>query len=263
MRSIADWACQCWPSLAGNVCEMASFQFFPANAMLSVPETCRTPLSVSRYAILARPECASASRDALATRSTIAAVSTAEPEGAAPPPPVAVVATSAVAAAAASAAVTPVTRSVSDRLARRRRLASRSAGGWMVATSRRSRVRRWSASWSSVSMKHLRCAAGTRGNVVEGDAKAGQGTGGIGLHGPLRDAEQLGGICHRQILKEPQHHDMALARRQLYQGLDDAVPLADLVGQSIDHSRRPCGFSKRALSRAAPQPAHPVPAKVH
>src|SRR5215831_784549 len=187
-----------------------------------------------------------ARRDSLATCLTVAAVSTAGlavPEadgrdgrvpGAAPPPMPGTIRAAATAAAVAGAA-TRLTRVASVRRARRRfRPASRSGPGSTVASSRRSWARSSSASWSSVSMENLLRAAVTgRGDVGKGDAETGQGTGGVGLHRPLGDTEQLSGLGDGQVLKEPQHHDLALAGRQAHQRLDNRAPLADLVSELV------------------------------
>src|SRR5215470_6434632 len=199
MRLIAVWVWAGWPLEAGNVCELMSFQFFPANVIVDVPDSCRTPLVRCWYVAFTRPECARATRDAFAIRCTIDAVSTTFfPGRGASPPPVAT-STATTSAAAMAGAARMLICNPRDRLDRRRRRWLRnSADGSTVATSCRSWVRSWSASCSSVSMMHLRCAAAvSSGHVVEDDAKAGQRTGGVGLHRSLRDAEQRSGLGHR------------------------------------------------------------------
>src|SRR5690349_9963254 len=115
---------------------MTSFQLRPEYLMVSEPDAYRVPLVHCLYLTEARPDCAVASRDALATRWTIAAVSTTGRDEPAtfPParagvpwlPPVAATTAAATAAAATGAATAP-DRIVSERRAWRRcSVASRS-----------------------------------------------------------------------------------------------------------------------------------------
>ena len=43
MRLMANWVLAGWPSLAGNDCEKASFQFLPENVIRSMPATWSLP----------------------------------------------------------------------------------------------------------------------------------------------------------------------------------------------------------------------------
>ena len=97
-------------ALAGNVWELTSFQFFPEKVMTSVLEPCGTPFRVLAEPIVARPDRASADRDALATWRTMAAVSSTGPRARAPgaDPVSPALATSTATATAAAAAVSPV-----------------------------------------------------------------------------------------------------------------------------------------------------------
>src|SRR5690348_13961517 len=100
---------------------MTSFQFFPENVMTSVLVSPGTPFTVLVELTVARPDRASADRDALATWWTMEAVSTTgprvRPPGVVPVPPA--LATSTATATAAAAAVSPAPASTVARGSRR------------------------------------------------------------------------------------------------------------------------------------------------
>src|SRR6516225_5502156 len=126
MRLIAVGVCPGRSPNDGDHWKMTSFQFFPENVMTSVLLSPGTPFWVLVALTVARPDRASADRDALATWWTIAAVSNTGPRvrlpGAVPVPPA--LATTTATATAAAAAVSPVPASTAPRGSRRARRGS-------------------------------------------------------------------------------------------------------------------------------------------
>src|SRR6516162_7688428 len=115
MRLIAVGVCPGRSPDDGDHWKMTSFQFFPENVMTSVLLSPGTPFWVLVALTVARPDRASADRDALATWWTIAAVSSTgprvRPPGAVRMPP----APAASTATATAAAVSPVPASTAAR----------------------------------------------------------------------------------------------------------------------------------------------------
>src|SRR5262249_57344280 len=98
---------------------MTSFQFFPEKVMTSVPDSCGTPFWVLVYLIVARPDSASAAREALATWWIMAAVSSTgafvRPPGAVPVPPALAASTATATATAAAVSAVPVSTAARGR----------------------------------------------------------------------------------------------------------------------------------------------------
>src|SRR6516225_219132 len=130
MRLIAVGVCPGRSPDDGDHWKMTSFQFFPENVMTSVLLSPGTPFWVLVALTVARPDRASADRDALATWWTIAAVSSTgprvRPPGAVPVPPAP--AASTATATAAAAAVSPVPASTAARGGRQARRGGAGSG---------------------------------------------------------------------------------------------------------------------------------------
>src|SRR6516165_2272966 len=130
MRLIAVGVCPGRSPDDGDHWKMTSFQFFPENVMTSVLLSPGTPFWVLVALTVARPDRASADRDALATWWTIAAVSSTgprvRPPGAVPVPPTPTASTAT--ATAAAAAVSPVPASTAARGGRRARRGGAGSG---------------------------------------------------------------------------------------------------------------------------------------
>src|SRR6516162_5805764 len=130
MRLIAVGVCPGRSPDDGDDWKMTSFQFFPENVMTSVLVSPGTPFWVLVVLTVARPDRASADRDALATWCTMAAVSStglrARPRCVVPVPPGLTASTAT--ATAAAAAVSPVPASTAPRGRRRARRGGAGSG---------------------------------------------------------------------------------------------------------------------------------------